>query len=56
MTDEGLAVRRGDVLHISWRAFNESDARHPDYAFSVSRAADAETPGLRIQPGHAACG
>jgi amino acid adenylation domain-containing protein len=48
MTDEGLAVRRGDVLHISWRAFNESDARHPDYAFSVSRAADGERPACEF--------
>ena len=41
-------MRRGDVLHISWRAFNESDARHPDYAFSVSRAADGERPACEF--------
>lgn len=40
MTETGIAVRRGDTVRISWRAFNDSDPRHPDYEFCVSLSAE----------------
>jgi amino acid adenylation domain-containing protein len=49
MTDAGIAVHRGDVLRISWRAFNESDPRHPDYEFSVSLCADGAMPAREFR-------
>lgn len=44
MTDAGIAVRRGEIVRVSWQAGNESDPRHPDYAFSVSLCSDGERP------------
>lgn len=49
MTDTGIAVRRGDVLRISWRAFNESDPRHPDYEFGVSLRAEGDAPAREFR-------
>lgn len=43
MSDTGIAVRRGDTVRVSWRAFNESDSRHPDYEFCVSLTAAGES-------------
>jgi non-ribosomal peptide synthetase component F/acyl carrier protein len=44
MTETGIAVRRGDTVRISWRVFNDSDPRHPDYEFCVSLPAEGDRP------------
>ena len=49
MTDTGIAVRRGDVVRISWRAFNESDPRHPDYELCVSLGAEGDRPAREFR-------
>lgn len=49
MTDEGIAVRRGDMVRVSWRAFTESDPRHPDYEFCVSLPAVGERPAREFR-------
>jgi amino acid adenylation domain-containing protein len=49
MTDEGIAVRCGEILRISWWACNDSDPRHPDYEFCVSLAAGAGRPAREFR-------
>ena len=49
ISDTGIAVRRGDTVRISWRAFNESDPRHPDYEFCVSLSAEGDWPAREFR-------